>query len=258
MSMAKSAARLPQLPKRSSAAAKPAVAKSSLSAVPSQRAASVREIPLDAIDWSWAVRSLDRDHINRLAGAARLPAIKVWEFRPREYRGIDGYHRWRIAADRGEQTVVSLIYQFPRTQEGEKAFEAECIRSNIHHGLPFTKAQRDVAIVRFWRRWGRTDARPAGETLDSVARLFGLTKQRVHQILSSTVEPGSGERGFSSFGRFTAATRRMSTLLADARLFDELMHEREVEVIGILQDLHSTIARVLTPRSTDSTAARMQ
>ena len=219
-------------------------------AVPPQRQPDVRQVPVNGIEWSFVIRTIDVTHLERLSGAARLPAIKVWEVKPGVYRGIDGYHRWRVARDRAEEHVLAVLYHFA-SSEGEKAFETECIRSNIHHGLPLTKAQRDAAILGFWSRWGRADGRPHGETLDSIGKLFSLTRQRVHQIVSliaGSDEP-SGEHGFSSFARFTAATRRMSTLLADSAFLDQLVDERPDDVLNGLRELNHTLSAVLARHS---------
>jgi hypothetical protein len=216
-------------------------------AVPPQRQPDVRQVPVNAIEWSFVIRAIDVIHLERLRGAARLPAIKVWEVKPGVYRGIDGYHRWRVGRDRGDEQVLAVLYRFPNSSEGEQAFETECIRSNIHHGLPLTKAQRDAAILGFWSRWGRTEGRAHGETLDSIGKLFSLTRQRVHQIVSLTAasdEP-SGERGFSSFARFTAATRRLSTLLADSAFLDQLVDERSDDVLNGLHEMNHAISAVL-------------
>jgi len=202
-------------------------------AVPPQRQPEVRQVPVNAIEWSFVIRAIDITHLERLRGAARLPAIKVWEVMPGVYRGIDGYHRWRVARDRGEGHVLAILYRFASSSEGEKAF--------------LTKAQRDAAILGFWSRWGRADGRPHGETLDSIGKLFGLTRQRVHQIVSLNAgsdEP-SGEHGFSSFARFTAATRRMSTLLADSAFLDQLVDERADDVLNGLRELDHAISAVL-------------
>ena len=216
-------------------------------AAPPQRQPEVRQVPVNAIDWSFVIRAIDTTHLERLKGAARLPAIKVWEVKPGVYRGIDGYHRWRIAKDRGLENVLAVLHRCANSSEGEKAFQTECIRSNIHHGLPLTKAQRDAAILGFWSRWGRTEGRPNGETLDSIGKLFSLTRQRVHQIVSGDARSGetSEARGFSSFARFTAATRRMSTLLADSAFLDQLVDERADDVLNGLRELDDIISAVL-------------
>jgi hypothetical protein len=214
-------------------------------AAPPRRQQEVRQVPINAIEWSFVIRTIDETHLERLKGAARLPAIKVWEVKPGVYRGIDGYHRWRLTKDRGGDHVLAVLYRFAHSSEGEKAFQAECIRSNIHHGLPLTKAQRDAAILGFWNRWGRSEGRPHGETLDSIGNLFGLTRQRVHQIVNARPDDASEGRGFSSFARFTAATRRMSTLLSDSAFLDKLVDERADDVLNGLRELDHAIAAVL-------------
>lgn len=216
--------------------------------------ADVRQLALEVIDWTSALRSIKADHVERLAGASRLPAIRVWERRPGEYCGIDGYHRWRLAYERCDRFVKALVHRYPDDSAGERIFEIECIRSNIRHGLPLSRAERDAALRRFWSRWGRSRERPAGETLDTVGVLFNLTRQRVHQIL--TAGEFEDERGFSDFGRFTAATRRMSTLLDDTALFQALLMERPSEVQTILAALQARIAVLLAcPRFTDPVVA---
>ena len=226
-------------------------------AVLPQRQPEVRQVPIDAIEWSFVIRAIDTTHLERLKGATRLPAIKVWEAKPGVYRGIDGYHRWRIAKDRGVEHVLAVLYRFASSDEGEKAFQTECIRSNLHHGLPLTKAQRDAAILGFWRRWGRTEGRPHGETLDSIGKLFSLTRQRVHQIVSLDAHSDEtcGAHGFSSFARFTAATRRMSTLLADSAFLDQLVDERADDVLNGLRELDHAISAVLA-RHTSKTSLK--
>jgi hypothetical protein len=143
-----------------------------------------RRIALDAIDWSLAIRTINVEHVGRLADAAVLPPILVWEFETGRYRGIDGYHRWRLAKSRGETTVVAAVHRFPAGAAGEKAFDLECVRANLRHGLPLTRDERDRAIVRIWRRWGQREG-GEGETLEDLGRLFNLTKQRIHQIVAA-------------------------------------------------------------------------
>lgn len=228
-----------------------------------RRAASAkRHIATEAIDWSLALRSINFEHLERLSGAERLPPIKVWEFAPGHFRGIDGFHRWGVAKERGDKRVEVIVRQFPPGRLGEKAFDFECVQSNIEHGLPLSREERDRAILRIWQRWG--GARVEGETLDHLGQIFNLTKQRIHQIVRSGgpseasmvgVPPtgfpgGPGENGhgqspkrfrasgrFSSFGRFSAATRRLSRLLADTDVLGELLSQRRSEVVEELLQL---------------------
>jgi hypothetical protein len=221
-----------------------------------------RHIATATIDWSLALRSINVEHIERLSGVERLPPIKVWEFAPGHFRGIDGFHRWGLAKQRGDKRVEVIVRHFPAGKQGEKAFDFECVQSNMEHGLPLSREERDRAILRIWQRWG--GARVEGETLDRLGQIFNLTKQRIHQIVRSGgsaeasvggtsatgVTPGYGGNGsgqspkrfrasgrFSSFGRFSAATRRLSRLLADTDVLGELLSQRRSEVVEELLQL---------------------
>lgn len=244
-------------------------------------AATVQRIPIDAIDWSFAIRPINLEHVDRLAAATELPPIKVWQVQTGKYRGIDGYHRWRLAKNRGNRVVEASNVRFPKGERGEKAFEFECVRSNLQHGLPLTREQRDRAIVRIWNRWGRATRRSEnGVTLDQLGKLFNLTKPRIHQIVSSRterrgpsgdarsrddehadaiedeVEPTDRQRpvqahpgGFSSFGRFSSATARISKLLADEDFVVKLFRERNPEVLRVLVKLRALIDTVVTAKA---------
>jgi hypothetical protein len=208
------------------------------------------------------LRSINFEHIERLSGAERLPPIKVWEFAPGHFRGIDGFHRWGVAKERGDKHVDVIVRHFPAGKPGEKAFDFECIQSNLEHGLPLSREERDRAILRIWQRWG--GARVEGETLDHLGQIFNLTKQRIHQIVRSGdrndasfggpsatgAAAGHGDNGgeqspkrfrasgrFSTFGRFSAATHRLSRLLADTDLLGELLTQRRSEVVAELLQL---------------------
>jgi hypothetical protein len=215
--------------------------------------AARRHIATEAIDWSLALRSINLEHLERLSGVERLPPIKVWEYAPGQFRGIDGYHRWGVARDRGDSHVDVIVEHFPPGRQGEKAFDFECVRSNMEHGLPLSREERDRAILRIWQRWG--SARVEGETLDRLGQIFNLTKQRIHQIVTSgaaldgplngmaSAGNGTGPKRFrasgrfSSFGRFSAATRRLSRLLADTDVLRELLKQRRHEVVEELVQL---------------------
>jgi hypothetical protein len=227
-----------------------------------RRAQSVkRHVPTHAIDWSLALRSINVEHLDRLSGAERLPPITVWEFLPRQYRGIDGYHRWGVAKERGDKFVEVIVRRFPAGKLGEKAFDFECVQSNIEHGLPLSREERDRAILRIWQRWG--GGRLEGESLDRLGHIFNLTKQRIHQIVRSGQSangaltwavPSGGDNGsapnprrfrasgrFSSFGRFSAATRRLSRLLADTDVLSELLKQRRTDVLQELVHLRERL-----------------
>lgn len=240
---------------------------------------NIQSVPIDAIDWSFSIRPISMDHVDRLAAATQLPPIKVWQFQAGKYRGIDGYHRWHLAKARGDKAIETIICRFSQTESGERAFEFECIRSNLQHGLPLTRHQRDRAIARIWNRWGRAAKRSKrGITLDQLGKLFNLTKARIHQIVSSTSEFGSETDlgpldehgpnvtseldarghlrpfqahpgGFSSFGRFSSATVRLSRLLADDDFIGKLLHEGNPEVLRVLVRLRALIDHVVIPKS---------
>lgn len=243
---------------------------------PAPEAAESRQIAMELIDWSFAVRPLNVAHVGRLGDAAHLPAISVWEFEPGRYRGIDGYHRWRLAKARGAKTVSAGVQQFPPGKAGEKAFDFACVQSNLQHGLPLTREERDRAVVRIWNRWGHSGARADGETLDGLGVLFNLTKQRIHQILSANHRgelsraplarqeaaslprselrpPPIGRRStggrFSTFGRFSAGTRRLSRLLADTDFVGRLLREHRSEALKELQEVRGLIDQILASKS---------
>lgn len=233
--------------------------------VPRRAQSLKRHVPTDAIDWSLALRSINVEHLDRLSSAERLPPIKVWEFLPGQYRGIDGYHRWSVAKERGDKYVEVIVRHFPPGKPGEKAFDFECVQSNIEHGLPLSREDRDRAIFRIWQRWG--GARLEGESLDRLGQVFNLTKQRIHQIVRSgasgesalaesapTSAGTAGDNGsvqsprrfrasgrFSSFGRFSAATRRLSRLLADTDVLSELLKQRRSDVLQELVHLRERL-----------------
>jgi len=223
---------------------------------------AIRQIPLASIDWSSAVRRPNREHIERLGGAVNLPAVVVWEYERDKFRGVDGYHRWLLAKLRGHSSTKAMVRHYPSGDLGERQFDLDAVRMNIEHGLPLTREERDRAIIRLWTRWGRISARPDGVTLEELGQAFGLTKGRIHQIIyacraqptpgttaerrvtrepanvpvtrdgRATAEP-EGHRcraqvtsGFSPFGRFSAAAKRLTTVLGDRRFLAQLLDER--------------------------------
>jgi hypothetical protein len=210
--------------------------------------------------------------VDRLAGVQDLPPIKVWEYAPSRYRGIDGYHRWRVAKNAHQKLVTAAVLHFAPGDEGRRAFDIESVQSNMRHGLPLTRDERDRAITQLWSRWRRTPERPDGLTLAQVAELFGLTKPRIHQILSRSLNdrsegssaagntaavagPEIGQRqsgrrmsspkpgGVSGFGRFTAATKRLTTLLQDEIVL-EALRARPDDVAHLLATLRGLIERI--------------
>jgi hypothetical protein len=124
----------------------------------------------------------------------------------------------------------------------------------MRHGLPLTRDERDRAITQLWNRWRRTPERPDGLTLAQLAELFGLTKPRIHQILSRSLnDRGEGSSvkrmsspkpgGVSGYGRFTAATKRLTTLLQDEIVL-EALRARPDDVAHLLATLRGLIERI--------------
>lgn len=241
--------------------------------------AMAREIPIDSIDWSATVRGIDSEHAERLEGAVALPPVAVWEFEKGKFRGIDGFHRWQVARSRGRRKIEALVHDYSSSSEGQRQFEFDSVRMNIEHGLPLTREQRDRAIIRLWTRWGRNGTRQSGVTLDELAKIFNLTKQRIHQVVASTPPSESGSvaadaggvgaphdrasaveggasggveedrvraAGFSPLGRFTAATRRLSSVLSDVQFVRQLLQYHHLEVREQLAQLRGLLDALLT------------
>jgi len=235
-----------------------------------------RELPIDVIDWSLALRDIKREHVGRLGGATTLPPVVVWEFDKDQFRGVDGFHRWYLAKLRGKNAIQVVVRHYASGQSGEQQFEFESIRMNIQHGLPLTRAERDCAIRRLWSRWGRIESRPHGVSLDQLGRTFNLTKQRVRQIVMSKptslqatedAMPGdAGQQaakpdltrstGFSKLGRFTAAAKRLSTVLGDVKFVRQLFEENQVEVREMLQQLRDLLDNYLASADEPPAAPR--
>jgi hypothetical protein len=217
----------------------------------------VREVPVDAIDWSSALRSPNRAHVARLADATSLPVLVVWEVERGKFRGVDGFHRWLVAKAQGDKRVQAEVRHYPQGELGEKRFDFESVELNIQHGLPLTRYERDRAILRLWRRWGRREDRPDGVTLEDVGRVFNLTKQRIGQIiqsnksdagraiLSEVFEGDVIENATGFRTRFNAAAKRLTTVLRDTNVMRQLISDRRPETRKTLQELRDLLDVVL-------------
>lgn len=224
-----------------------------------------RTIPLNAIWWSSIVRTTNAEHVQRLADAVRLPPVVVWEFEKGKFRGVDGYHRWLAAKNRGDVAIRAIVRDYSGT-DSEKQFDFECVQMNLQHGLPLTRWERDSAIRRLWSRWGFSPTRPHGVTLEELGKFFNLTKQRIHQIVTSaaggpvdrlteaalvrnnrTIVQSSQPHGagFSPLGRFSAAANRLSTVLNDPLLIRQLLREHQREVHTTVERLRVLLDQVL-------------
>ena len=239
----------------------------------SRTSSDVREIPIEAIDWSSALRSPNRAHVGRLADATSLPLLVVWEVERGKFRGVDGFHRWLVAKAQGDKRVQAEVRHYPQGELGEKRFDFESIELNIQHGLPLTRYERNRAILKLWRRWGRSEDRPDGVTLEEVGKVFNLTKQRVGQIIQSNksdtaravlpelFESDVSKKTTGVRTRFNAAAKRLSTVLRDTNVMRHLISDQRPETRKTLQELRDLLDVVLgeVNRSTlaaDATSSR--
>jgi hypothetical protein len=132
--------------------------------------APVIRIALDQLAGSDSPRAdgTDPDHIQILAECgAELPPIVV--HRP-TMRVIDGLHRCRAAALRGESTIAARLFD----GTCDDAFLI-AVSANLSHGLPLALSDRRTAAVRIMRNhptWSdRTIASLSGLSAKSVAGL---------------------------------------------------------------------------------------
>jgi hypothetical protein len=122
------------------------------------------------------------EHIRRLADADDcLPPILV--HRPTRWV-IDGVHRVRAAALRGETRIAAHYFDGP----ADTAFVL-AVRGNIAHGLPLSAADRRAAAVRILRSHPRWSDR-------AIAAATGLSDRTVREIRqrSTTETPQSNTR----------------------------------------------------------------
>jgi hypothetical protein len=110
----------------------------------------------------------DADHVRILAEAQQgLPPIVVHRA---TMRVIDGMHRLRAAAARGEAEIE--VEFFEGTEE--EAF-VRAVRDNVRHGLPLSRADREAAVERIVRSHPALSNR-------SVAEVAGLSPPTVGAI----------------------------------------------------------------------------
>ncbi|MBE8520451.1 ParB N-terminal domain-containing protein [Amycolatopsis sp. H6(2020)] len=83
----------------------------------------------------------NQDHVRTLADAgADLPPILVHRG---TMRVIDGMHRLRAAAIRGDRRIAVRYFEGTR----DAAFLA-AVRANVSHGLPLSRTDREAAVLR--------------------------------------------------------------------------------------------------------------
>lgn len=162
-----------------------------------------------------------------------------------------------VAKAQGDKRVQAEVRHYPQGELGEKRFDFESIELNIQHGLPLTRYERDRALLRLWRRWGRREDRPDGVTLEEIGRVFNLTKQRVGQIVQSNKSDagravlsegleGDASKNATGFRtRLNAAAKRLTTVLRDTNVMRQLISDQRPETRKTLQELRDLLDVVL-------------
>lgn len=108
------------------------------------------------------------EHLHTLAQVdAALPPIVVHR---QTMRVIDGMHRLRVAATRGQQTIAVTMFD----GSSDDAFVV-AVAANRAHGLPLTLADREAAAERILRAQGHRSDR-------SIAVISGLSASTVGEI----------------------------------------------------------------------------
>lgn len=122
------------------------------------------------------------EHIELLATVKNFPPILVHR---RTMRVIDGMHRLRAAQLRGDQTIAVTFF------EGDDAAADLCsIETNVKHGLPLSRADREAAagrVLTLYRQWSdRAVANATGLSPTTVSairrRLFSSAEQEASRI----------------------------------------------------------------------------
>ncbi|WP_406638760.1 ParB/RepB/Spo0J family partition protein [Amycolatopsis sp. WGS_07] len=127
----------------------------------------------------------DSKHVELLAGAgARLPPVLVHRS---TMRVIDGTHRILAARRRGD-TEIAVKY-FEGTD-----FEAfvQSVQSNVRHGLPLTRADREAAVLRI------LESQPAWSDR-AIADVTGLSAPTVGAIRSRAT--GNSSQSHTRIGK---------------------------------------------------------
>ena len=130
-------------------------------------------VPLEAIQPADSPRLTGEDqvHIARLASAdAELPPILV---RRSDLRVIDGMHRLRVAALRGQEKIEVHFFQGTDAE----AFLA-AVRANVSHGLPLTTADRLAAATRIITACPQMSDRAIAATAGLSAATVGDIRRR--------------------------------------------------------------------------------
>ncbi|MFI0420255.1 ParB/RepB/Spo0J family partition protein [Spongiactinospora sp. 9N601] len=172
-----------------------------LSGIIGERFSEPRRLPIAALRAADSPRSggEDAEHVRLLADQdAPLPPIVV--HRP-TMRVIDGMHRLRAAALRGEREIEAVFFDGPQ----EDVFVLS-VGLNSAHGLPLGQADRNAAAARIitthWHWSDRAIASVAGISAKTVAALRRRSTGEVPHSNGRVgrdgrvraVDPGAGRR----------------------------------------------------------------
>lgn len=141
----------------------------------------VHELSIDTINCSNNVRvnGENLDHVNVLAQVEiELPPILVHR---KTMRVIDGMHRLRAAAARGDTTIMVQLFDGDENEAFIRGVEA-----NIAHGMPLTLADRKVAtrrIIAMYPQWSdRRIAAVTGLSHKTVGTVRRLSTGEIPQL----------------------------------------------------------------------------
>ncbi|WP_214110399.1 ParB/RepB/Spo0J family partition protein [Acrocarpospora catenulata] len=124
----------------------------------------------------------DADHLIRLAGLeTSLPPILVHR---QTMRVIDGMHRLRAAALRGQDTIEVRFFDGSEADAFVRA-----VQENVAHGLPLTLADRKAAAERIIASHPTLSDRAIAQCTGLAAKTVGGVRRR-----SSADSPQSNER----------------------------------------------------------------
>jgi ParB-like chromosome segregation protein Spo0J len=126
------------------------------------------------VDQSFMIRQgLSQDAILRYRDLFRekgsCPALKVQR---RTMRVIDGWHRLAAAKEEGLKEVPCEVLDVPDSE-----LRALAYKLNRGHGVPISLEERNKTIVELYTKDGKTQ--------EEIARIVGLSRPRVTQILDS-------------------------------------------------------------------------
>ncbi len=171
---------------------------------------AVEDVPLTALSETGSPRAAGADaaHVRLLAeiDATVLPAIVV--HRP-AMRVIDGVHRCRAAALRGEATIRARFFDGSESE----AFLLG-VAANMAHGLPLTLTDRRAAA----RRILRMEPQRSDRSIAALSGLSGKTVARLRTFEVVDAEPIEVREGADGRHRPISAAegrRRASALILD-------------------------------------------